>query len=85
MNLIRQMLFYSRYIHVLTLSLFFTILVAPNKQFFNREYLRRTSGQCLNHRKCKHLQFWSRNCFVLQLKHSYHRIVFLFYIQKVLC
>ena len=51
MNLIHQMLFYSRYIHVLTLSLFFTILVAPNKQFFNPEFLRRTktllSSNCI--------------------------------------
>ena len=54
----------------LFLTLFFTILVVPNKQFFNVKLLRRLFSSHLNRRQCKHIQLQSRNCFSLQLKCS---------------
>ena len=60
----------------LLLSLLFTILVPPNKQFFDIKFLSGFLANYLNNRPIKYLQFWSRNCFVLQLKLCY-QIVFL--------
>ena len=67
-----------------SLSLFSTILVAPNKQFLNLKLLVGFLAKHLIHRQCKRLQFWLSNCFVLDLKDLY-QIFFSFYIQKVLC
>ena len=55
----------------LFLTLFFTILVVPNKQFFKIKLLRRLFSSHLNRRQYKHIQLRSRNCFSLQLKCSY--------------
>ena len=63
---------------------FFTILVAQNKQFLNLKLLVGFLGQASKHRQYKHLQFWSSNFFVPQLKDLY-QMLFPFYIEKVLC
>ena len=67
------------YYYIFLYHYHFTILVGPNKQVLN---LRLLVGSL--HRQCKHLKFWSSNCFVLQLKDLY-QILLPFYDQKVLC
>ena len=85
MNLHYQMLFRIHYIHTFLYHYFFTILVTPNKQFLNLKLLVGFLGQAFkSYRQCKNLQFCSSNGLVLQLQDLY-QILFLFYIEKVLC
>ena len=53
-----------------SLSLFFTILHAPIKQFLNLK-LQDFLAEHLNHRQCKNSQFQSSSSFILQLKDLY--------------
>ena len=43
-----------------SLSLFFTALFAPNKQFSNFKLLVEFLGKDLDHKQCKRLQAWPR-------------------------
>ena len=79
-----QMLARSHYTHTFLYHYFFTIPVAPNKQFLNSELLLGFLVNNLNNRQFTYLQFRSSNCFVLQSKDLY-QILFPFYIQNVLC
>ena len=63
---------YSLYTY--SLSLLLTILVDPNKEFLNLKLLVGFRGYHLIHKQCKHLQFWSSNCFA-KAKGSYYILI----------